>query len=78
MDFEQIRKNARAFVTSDKPELPSTVRSSRRPAVARVSPMSPAQQKVYASLTADKGFSVEDARRQFLSADDDQKRKAER
>jgi hypothetical protein len=78
MAFEQIKKNARAFLTSRTPDPATPVKTSRLPAAARVSPMSSAQKKVYGSLTADRGFSVEDARRQFLSAGKDQKRKTER
>lgn len=78
MAFEEIKKNARAFLASRTPDPTAPVKPSRRTAVARVSPMSSAQKKVYGSLTADKGFSVEDARRQFLSARKDQKRTTER
>jgi hypothetical protein len=66
MDFDKIKKSARAFLISHTPDPAAAPQAPKRRQAARVSPMSPAQQKLYGSLTADKGFSIEDARRQFL------------
>jgi len=68
MDFDEVKKNARTFqVNSRLPSQPSATKTPARPVAARLSPMSAAQEKLYGSLTADNGFSVQDARRLFIT-----------
>lgn len=70
MEYSSIKKNAVGFQTSHGTKATSSASSApEAPTVrARSTSMSPAQVKLYGSLTADQGFSLADARRQFLAA----------